>query len=73
MVHPNFDYKEMCELASNEIDYLKQYIQATTPMLMYEFDDISPLGNLIQKHDLLKDRQLDMDVRQYQVPHENKL
>ena len=31
-------------------------------MLMYEFDDISPLINAIRKHDLLRDRQADMDV-----------
>ena len=62
LVHPDFDYNSMCELASTEIDYLKKYIQYTTPMLMYEFDDISPLVNAIRKHDSLKERLFDTDV-----------
>ncbi len=31
-------------------------------MLMYEFDDISPLINSVRKHDLLKTRQAEMDI-----------
>lgn len=62
LVHPDFDYSVMCKAATSEVKYLTQYIQCTTPMLMYEFDDISPLINAIRKHDLLKDRQADMDV-----------
>ena len=62
LVHPDFDYNTMCKAATSETKYLTKYIQCTTPMLMYEFDDISPLVNAIRKHDLLKDRQADMDV-----------
>lgn len=62
LVHPEFDYNSMCRVATSETKYLTQYIQCTTPMLLYEFDDISPLLNAIRKHDLLKVRQADMDV-----------
>lgn len=62
LVHPDFDYNMMCKVATSETKYLTKYIQCTTPMLMYEFDDISPLINAIRKHDLLRDRQVDMDV-----------
>ena len=62
LVHPDFDYNMMCKAATSEVKYLTKYIQCTTPMLMYEFDDISPLINAIRKHDLLKERQVDMDV-----------
>ena len=62
LVHPDFDYNMMCKAATSETKYLTKYIQCTTPMLMYEFDDISPLINAIRKHDLLRDRQVDMDV-----------
>lgn len=62
LVHPDFDYNMMCKTATSETKYLTKYIQYTTPMLMYEFDDISPLINSIRKHDLLKDRQASMDI-----------
>lgn len=62
LVHPDFDYSMMCKAATSETKYLTKYIQCTTPMLMCEFDDISPLINAIRKHDLLRDRQADMDV-----------
>ena len=62
LVHPDFDYNTMCKAATSETKYLTKYILCTTPMLMYEFDDISPLINAIRKHDLLKLRQADMDA-----------
>lgn len=62
LVHPDFDYNTMCKAATSETKYLTKYIQYTTPMLLYEFDDISPLINEIRKHDLLKDRRADMDL-----------
>ena len=62
LVHPDFDYNAMCKAAASEVKYLTKYIQCTTPMLMYEFDDISPLINTIRKHDRLKDRQAEMDA-----------
>jgi len=62
LVHPDFDYNAMCKAAATEVKYLTKYIQCTTPMLMYEFDDISPLINTLRKHDRLKDRQAEMDA-----------
>ena len=61
IVHPSFDFNSMCA-ATSGVKYLTKYIQYTTPMLMYEYDDISPLINAIRKHDLLKERQSSMDV-----------
>ena len=61
IVHPSFDYNSMCA-ATSDVKYLTKYIQCTTPMLMYEYDDISPLINAMRNHDLLKERQSSMDV-----------
>lgn len=62
LVHPDFDYNAMCRAAASEVKYLTEYIHCTTPMLMYEFDDISPLINTVRKHDRLKERQAEIDV-----------
>lgn len=62
MVHPEFDFNIMCATATSEVKFITKYIQYTTPMLLYEFNDISPLINCIRQHDLLKDRQEEMDI-----------
>ena len=62
MVHPDFDYSAMCRCATSEVKYLTKYIQYSTPMLIYEYDDISPLINSMRNHDILKERQAEMDV-----------
>lgn len=62
IVHPDFDYSDMCHCATSEVKYLTKYIQYSTPMLIYEYDDISPLLNCMRKHDVLKERQAEMDV-----------
>ena len=62
MVHPEFDFNTMCANATSEVKYITKYIQYTTPMLVYEFNDISPLINSIRQHDLLKERQEEMDI-----------
>lgn len=62
LVHPDFDYAKMCQVATNDTQYLSEYIRYTTPMLLYEYDDISPLVNSIRRHDILKIRQADLDV-----------
>lgn len=62
MVHPEFDFSTMCATATSEVKYITKYIQNTTPMLLYEFNDISPLINSMRQHDLLKERQEEMDV-----------
>ena len=62
IVHPDFDYSDMCRCATSEVKYLTKYIKYSTPMLIYEYDDISPLLNCMRKHDVLKERQAEMDV-----------
>lgn len=62
LVHPDFDYAKMCQSTTNDTKYLSEYIRYTTPMLLYEYDDISPLVNSIRKHDILKVRQADLDT-----------
>ena len=62
IVHPDFDYSDMCHCATSEVKYLTKYIQYSTPMLIYEYDDISPLLNCMRKHDILKERRAEMDV-----------
>ena len=62
MVHPEFDFNTMCATAASEVKFITKYIQYTTPMLLYEFNDISPLINTIRQHDLLKNRQEEMDI-----------
>lgn len=62
VVHPEFDYKVLCNSASSDVKYLTNYIQYTTPMLLYEYDDISGIINNIRKHDILKERKADMDT-----------
>ncbi len=62
IVHPDFDYAEMCQAATSDLQYLTKYIQYTTPMLLYEYDDISALINAIKGHDILKERQEKMDI-----------
>jgi DNA phosphorothioation-dependent restriction protein DptF len=61
MVHPNFDYASLCNCSSSDIKFLTNYISWTTPMLLNEFDDISPLLNSIKKHDVLKSRNVATD------------
>ena len=62
LVHPEFDFKTLCNNVASSIKYLTNYVQYTTPMLLYEYDGISPVINHIRKHDLLKERKADMDV-----------
>lgn len=62
IAHPDFDYSDMCKCATSEVKYLTKYIKYSTPMLIYEYDDISPLLNCMRKHDVLKERQAEMDV-----------
>lgn len=67
LVHPEFNYETFCQVGTSETQYLTEYIRCTTPMLMYELDDVSPLLNAIRNHDILKDRQaeLDLDVTRF--------
>lgn len=61
LVHPDFDYTSLCGVVSSDIQYLSKCIPWTTPMLLNEFEDVSPLMDCIREHDILKVRQEDMD------------
>ena len=61
LVHPDFDYSTLCNVAPSDIKYLTQCVPWTTPMLLNEFEDISPLLDCIRKHDVLKYRHEQMD------------
>lgn len=61
MVHPDFNYATLCSCSSSDIKYLTNYILWTTPMLLNEFDDVSPLLNAIKEHDILKFRNIVID------------
>ena len=60
MVHPDFD-KNRISVGTSDIKYLTDYINWTTPMLLDEFEDISPFLNSIRKHDVLKSRNNETD------------
>ena len=55
IVHPDFDAKRI-SVGTSDIKYLTDYINWTTPMLLDEFEDVSPFLNFIRKHDVLKNR-----------------
>lgn len=61
LVSPEFDFSSMCESTVSPTIYLQNYILSTTPMLLNEFKDISPLLNTIKQHDLLKERRENID------------
>ena len=66
MVHPEFSYEHLLDMSS-ETKYLNNYISWTTPMLLNEFEDISPLIDSIRKYDVLKERgsKLDQDIMKF--------
>lgn len=55
MVHPDFDSTKIC-VGTSDITYLTNYLNWTTPMLLNEFADISPLLNTVGMYDVLKER-----------------
>lgn len=62
LVHPKFSFGSFCEKISSDITYLKEYIQYTTPMLLYEYEGISVILDHIRDHDFLKERKAEMDL-----------
>lgn len=60
MVHPDFEPSRIA-VGTSDIKYLTDYISWTTPMLLNEFEDISPFLNLIRRHDVLKKRNSNSD------------
>lgn len=61
IVHPDFDEKKI-GVGTSDIIYLTNYLNWSTPMLLNEFEDISPILNAIGKHDILKIRSGEADI-----------
>lgn len=55
IVHPDFD-KQKISIGTSDVQYLNDYISWTTPMLLDEYEDISPLINAMRRHDVLRNR-----------------
>lgn len=55
IVHPDFD-KQKISIGTSVVQYLNDYISWTTPMLLNEYEDISPLINAMRSHDVLRNR-----------------
>lgn len=55
IVHPDFD-KQKISIGTSDVQYLDDYISWTTPMLLDEYEDISPLINAMRSHDVLRNR-----------------
>lgn len=66
MVHPDFDPSQI-RVVTSDVQYLTNYLNWTTPMLLNEYEDISPMLNAIGKHDILKDRssRSDSDITRF--------
>ena len=62
LVHPEFSYNSFCGKITSNIKYLPEYIQYTTPMLLYEYEGISMVIDNIKTHDILKERKASMDL-----------
>lgn len=60
IVHPDFE-KSKISVGTSDVQFLNDYINWTTPMLMNEYADISPLINSIRKHDVLRQRNANTD------------
>ena len=69
LVHPDFDYNTLCGSGTSDVQYLTECVPWTTPMLLNEFEDVSPLLDCIRKHDILKVRyeQMDNDTISFHV------
>ncbi|MBP3818094.1 MAG: DNA phosphorothioation-dependent restriction protein DptF [Butyrivibrio sp.] len=55
IVHPDFETTKI-SVGTSDMKYLTNYINWTTPMLLNEYADISPLLNHVRAHDVLKMR-----------------
>ena len=60
IIHPEFD-PEKIKIGVTDVQYLTDYIRWTTPMLLNEYNDISPLLNMLKRHDVLKERTVSSD------------
>ena len=60
IVHPNFDEKKI-RINPSDVKYLMTYLEWTTPTLINECRDVSGLLNAIQQHDMMRERNAQMD------------
>lgn len=61
IVHPDFDPKKI-GVVTSDVQYLTNYLNWSTPMLLNEYKDISPMLNAIGEHDILKERSNQSDT-----------
>ncbi len=61
IVHPDFDSQKI-GVVTSDVQYLTNYLNWSTPMLLNEYEDISPILNAIGRHDVLKDRSNQSDT-----------
>lgn len=55
LISPDFSYEKFCNY-TDTYSYLKDYIRSTTPMLMFDNEDVTPLMNQLHKYDPLLER-----------------
>lgn len=60
IVHPNFDQSQI-STGINDVVFLTNYIDWSTPMLLNEYTDISGLINELKTHDILLERNSQLD------------
>lgn len=61
IVHPDFDSKKI-GVVTSDVQYLTNYLNWSTPMLLNEYEDVSPMLNAIGRHDVLKVRNSQSDT-----------
>ena len=61
LVGRTFSEKKLKEDMASDVDYLKDYISWTTPMLLNEYDDVSDKLRLLKNHDVFCYRTEEID------------
>lgn len=61
IVHPDFDEGEFCDIILFPVKYLEYYLRFSTPMILNNGSDISPVLDHMIKHDPLKTRNEHID------------
>ena len=62
IVHHSFDRELIQRSSSQWITFLNTYLPCTTPMLLFEYEDVSPLIDVVRQQDVLKDRSDENDT-----------
>lgn len=61
IVHPSFEKTSYQSSITDSLNAIRNYINYTTPMLLNEYINISPLIDTIRMHDVLKSRYDELD------------